>query len=165
MAWTSGLFAVHWQRSMGGDAKTFVTRYLIDLSSTSNTVALYTNTATPVHYGTTAGDWAVYTNAQESAGTGYTAKGQALTAAYAQTNTLTTGTGVLLYSHGAITWTTATITAAGALWFNDAVTAGDTGGVADASFVGVSFAGTYTSTAGSFVVTPAAGGVFSIDFY
>ena len=165
MAWTSGLFAVHWQRTLGGDAKTYVNRYLIDLSSVSNSIALYSNTATPVYYSTAATEWAAYTTTNEASGTGYTAKGVALTAGYSQTNTLTTATGVLLYSHGPVTWTTATITASGALWFNDAVTAGDTGGVEDAAFVGVAFGATYTSTAGSFVVTPAAGGVFSIDFY
>lgn len=162
MAWTaSGLYVVHWMRTLGGDAKTYVNRYLIDLSSTNNTVALYDNTVTPNFSGTTGNVWAAYTTSGEASGTGYTATGQALTAGYSQTVTDVTGT--LKYTHNAITWATATITANGALWYNAAVTAGDTGSVAKPCFVGVSFGGTYTSTAGNFVVTPSGSGVFTID--
>jgi hypothetical protein len=61
------------------------------------------------------------------------------------------------------TWSTATISAYGAILYADALTAGD--GVADALIVGVNFAGGYTSTAGSFTIAFSTNGVFTIDLF
>lgn len=161
----SGLYVAHWIKTVGGTA--YTTRFIIDLSSTSNKVALYNNTLTISFEGTTTGDYAAYTTTNEASTTtnGYTAGGIALTAGYSQSWAITNqSTGMARYYHNALTWSSSTITAYGAIWYNDAVTAGDTGGVADPAYVAVSFGAAYTSTNGNFVVTPNTNGVFTIDF-
>ena len=151
MAWTtSGLFCATFIDIL--DA----TRCLMDLSLTTHKVALYDNSATPNFTG--AGDTA-YTTTNEVAGTGYTAGGLILTGL---SPTVTdAGSGVLKYTHDALSWATATITAYGAEWYADANTAGD--GVAKALLVGVYFDQAYTATAGTFTVTPSGTGIFTVD--
>lgn len=148
MAWTtSGLYVATWIDSL--DA----TQCLLDLSLTTHKWAMYDNSKTP-NFETDA----AYTTTNEVSGTGYTAGGKALTGLNPAVSNVS---GTLKYTHDAISWTTATITAYGATLYADANTAGN--GVADALIVGVYFGGAYTSTAGTFTITPHANGVFTID--
>jgi hypothetical protein len=100
-------------------------------------IALYTNSAS-FTAATTA-----YTATNEVTGTGYTAKGNALTKV---DPTFTTTTAWLDF--GDSTWSTSTITARGALIYNDDLTTP----VADASCIVLDFGSDKTSTAGDFVV-------------
>ena len=149
MAWTtSGLFVAQWIDSL--DA----TRCKFDLSLTTHKVYMTNNSDTPNFSSDTA-----YTTTNEVSGTGYTAGGHILTGLNPAVTESPTGT--LKYTHDAVSWTTATITAYGAKWYADANTAGN--GVADALIFAAYFGGAYTSTAGTFQITPAAGGLFTLD--
>lgn len=97
-------------------------------------IALYTSSAT---LGATT---SAYTATNEVSGTGYTATGQALT------NVTPTTSGTTGYTDFAdATWSTATITARGALIYNDTA-------AGDPSVVVLDFGADKTSTAGDFVV-------------
>lgn len=97
-------------------------------------MALYTSSAT-LGAATTA-----YTATNEVSGTGYTATGQALT------NVTPTTSGTTGYTDfGDVTWSTATITARGALIYNDTA-------AGDPAVVVLDFGADKTSTAGDFVV-------------
>ncbi len=110
-------------------------------NSTGNTfnIALYTNSAS-FTAATTA-----YTATNEVTGSGYTAKGNALT------NVTPTSGGTTAFTDFAdSTWSTATITARGAMIFNDSASG-------DPSVVILDFGGDKTSTAGEFkIVMPTA---------
>ena len=97
-------------------------------------LALYTNSAS-FTAATTA-----YTTSNEVSGTGYTAKGAALT----RVDPSTSGT-TALTDFSDLTFSTATITARGALIFNDSASG-------DPSVVVLDFGGDKTSTAGDFTV-------------
>ena len=97
-------------------------------------IALYTSSAS-LDSTTT-----VYSSSNESSGTGYTAGGGTLT----NLGTSLSGTTAYL-SWDSYTWTTATISAAGALIYN---TSRNNKAVAV-----LSFGGTYSSTAGNFTIT------------
>ena len=97
-------------------------------------LALYTNSAS-FTAATTA-----YTASNEVSGTGYTAKGAALT----RVDPSTSGT-TALTDFSDLTFSTATITARGALIFNDSASG-------DPSVVVLDFGGDKTSTAGDFTV-------------
>ena len=105
-------------------------------ASTGDTfkIALYTSSAT-LSSATTA-----YTTSGETTGTGYTAGGQTLT----NLGVSLSGTTAYL-SFDNVTWTTATITAAGALIYNSSKS--------NKAVAILSFGGSYSSTAGSFTVT------------
>ena len=110
-------------------------------NSTGNTfnIALYTNSAS-FTASTTA-----YTATNEVTGSGYTAKGNALTNV-----TPTTGGTTAFTDFADSTWSTATITARGAMIFNDTA-------AGDPSVVILDFGGDKTSTAGEFkIVMPTA---------
>jgi hypothetical protein len=110
-------------------------------NSTGNTfnIALYTNSAA-FTAATTA-----YTATNEVTGSGYTAKGNALTNV-----TPTTGGTTAFTDFADSTWSTATITARGAMIFNDTA-------AGDPSVVILDFGGDKTSTAGEFkIVMPTA---------
>lgn len=101
-------------------------------------IALYTSSAT-LGASTTA-----YTATNEVSGSGYTATGQALTTVAPSSS----GTTALL-DFNDVTWTTATITARGAMIYNDTQ--------ADRCCVVLDFGSDKTSTAGDFtVIFPAA---------
>lgn len=101
-------------------------------------IALYTSSAT-LDSSTT-----VYSATNESSGTGYTAGGATLTNA----GTGLTGTTAFL-DFDDYTWTSATISAAGALIYNSSDS--------NKAVAILSFGGTYSSTNGNFTVTfPAA---------
>ena len=97
-------------------------------------LALYTNSAS-FTAATTA-----YTTSNEVSGTGYTAKGAALT----RVDPSTSGT-TALTDFSDLTFTTATVTARGALIFNDSASG-------DPTVVVLDFGGDKTSTAGDFTV-------------
>ena len=97
-------------------------------------LALYTSSAT-LSASTTA-----YTTSNEVSGTGYTAKGSSLT----RVDPSTSGT-TALTDFADLTFSTATITARGALIYND----DDSG---DASVCVLDFGGDKTSTAGDFTI-------------
>lgn len=97
-------------------------------------LALYTNSAS-FNAATTA-----YTSSNEVSGTGYTAKGAALT----RVDPSTSGT-TALTDFSDLTFSTATVTARGALIFNDSASG-------DPSVIVLDFGGDKTSTAGDFTV-------------
>lgn len=105
-------------------------------------MALYTSGAT------LDGTTGAYTASGEVSGTGYTATGNVLTG---QTVTLSGSTAIADFAD--TTWSTATITANGAMIYNDTVTTP----VADPSVVVLSFGSDKSSSAGDFtVIFPAA---------
>ena len=105
-------------------------------NSTGNTfkIALYDNSAS-FTAATTA-----YTASNEVSGTGYTAKG------YALTNVTPTSSSTTAYTDfGDATWSSSTITARGAMIFNDSASG-------DPSVVILDFGADKSSSAGDFVV-------------
>ena len=96
-------------------------------------LALYTNSAT-ISKSTTA-----YTTTAEVSGTGYTAAGNTLTSV---TPALSSDTAVCDFAD--TSWTSATITARGALIYNDSQS--------DKAVVILDFGGDKTSTAGTFTI-------------
>lgn len=105
-----------------------------NFSSNTFKIALYTSSAT-IGETTTA-----YSATNETSGTGYTAGGNTLSVSVVPTNT----GNVAYLSFSNTTWTTATITAAGALIYNTSL--------ANAAVCVLNFGGDKTSTAGNFSV-------------
>ena len=105
-------------------------------ATTGNTfnIALYTSDAS-LGAGTTA-----YTTSNEVSGTGYTAKGNALTS---QTPVLSTDTAVCDFSD--VSWTSASFTANGCLIFNDSATG-------DPAVCAIAFGSDKTVTSGTFTI-------------
>ena len=115
------------------------THNFTNTSGNTFNIALYTNSAS-FTASTTA-----YTATAEVVGSGYTAKGNALTNV-----TPTTGGTTAFTDFADSTWSTATITARGAMIFNDTA-------AGDPSVVILDFGGDKTSTAGEFkIVMPTA---------
>jgi hypothetical protein len=115
------------------------THNFTNTSGNTFNIALYTNSAS-FTASTTA-----YTATNEVTGSGYTAKGNALTNV-----TPTTGGTTAFTDFADSTWSTATITARGAMIFNDTA-------AGDPSVVILDFGGDKTSTAGEFkIVMPTA---------
>jgi len=115
------------------------THNFTNTSGNTFNIALYTNSAA-FTAATTA-----YTATNEVTGSGYTAKGNALTNV-----TPTTGGTTAFTDFADSTWSTATITARGAMIFNDTA-------AGDPSVVILDFGGDKTSTAGEFkIVMPTA---------
>lgn len=129
------------------------TQLALDLDLETHRVALFTNSVVSpdltadTAYGVS--PW----NANEVSGTGYTAGGALLTG----TTFTHTGSGVCMWDATDPSWSTATITARGALYYADALTGNN-------AIVAQTFGADITSTAGTFLITLAAGGIFSIDF-
>ena len=97
-------------------------------------LALYTSSAT-LNASTTA-----YTTSNEVSGTGYTAKGAALTRVDPTTSSTTAFT-----DFANLTFSSSTITASGALIFNDSASG-------DPAVCSLAFGGDKTSTAGDFTI-------------
>lgn len=142
---TSGLFvATQVSAGTGG----IVLNYDLE----THKVALFTNAITADLTTNTAYGVAPW-NANEVVGAGYTAGGIALTSTtYAHTSG-----GVVVWDAADPSWPTATITARGALYYADAL-AGDN------AIAAQTFGADIASTGGTFLITLAAGGIFSIDF-
>ncbi len=129
------------------------TQLAVNLVLTTHKVALYTNSVTGTDL-TADTAWNVAPwNANEVSGAGYSSGGQTV----ASTTFAHTGSGVVMWDAADPSWSTATITAHGALYYADAL-AGDN------ILVAQTFGADIVSTAGTFLITLAAGGIFSIDF-
>lgn len=131
------------------------TQLALDLDLETHKVALFTNSlgtadlTTVTAYGVTPFDANEVAN-----GSGYTTGGVALTG----TSWAHTSGGVIVWDASTDpSWAAATFTARGALYYADAL-AGNNGIIAQ------TFGADITATGGTFLITLAAGGIFSIDF-
>jgi hypothetical protein len=138
----SGLYVANWIDIL--DA----TQLAINTSLTTHKWALYTNTLTP-NYSTDVSYSA--TNEVGASGT-YVAGGTVI----ASPTTTESPAGTLMYDMADQAWTSATITARGAILYADAL-------AADNLIVGMTFGSDFTSTAGTFTIQFNALGVFTID--
>lgn len=148
MSWSgSGLFVANFIDIL--DA----TQLAIDLSLTTNKIALFTNSVTPDYnasaanaaYG--AGAW----NANEASGTGYTAGGVNVASP-----TLTGSSGIMTFDLADPSWASSSITARGLLLYANALTP-------KSAICAVDFGADYTTTNGTFLVQVNALGLFTID--
>jgi hypothetical protein len=147
---TSGLFVPTFLTALGAGTTIALD---LDAPATAHKVALYTNSLATADLTANTSYAASPWNANEVVGTGYTAGGQALV-----TNTWAhTAGGVVMWDANDPAWTTATITARGALYYAAGL-AGTQGICAQ------TFGADITSTAGTFTIQLASGGIFSIDF-
>lgn len=128
------------------------TQLALDLDLDTHRIALWTNTGTYDLTVDTAYNVAPW-NANEAAGTGYTAGGALLVG----TTILHTSGGVVVWDATDPSWATTTITARGGLYYADALAGNNI-------ILAQTFGADITSTAGTFLVTLAAGGIFSVDF-
>lgn len=128
------------------------TQLAVDLSLTTNKLAMFTNTITPNFSTDTAYGVSPY-NANEVTGTGYSAGG----AAVASPTITESPTGTLMFDLADTSWTTSTIASARcALLYSNALTP-------KAAIALVNFGADYSTSAGTFLITWAAGGLFTID--
>jgi len=143
MAWTaSGLYVLNWIDLL--DA----TQLAIDTSLTSHKIAMYNNTETP-NFSTEVS----YAVTNEVSGTGYTAGGQVIVSP----TTTESPAGTLMYDMADQVWASPTsVTARGSKLYADAL-------VGNNLIVAHNFTADFTSTAGTFTIQWAAGGVFTLD--
>lgn len=129
------------------------TQLALDLDLETHRVALFTNSVVSpdltadTAYGVS--PW----NANEVSGTGYTAGGALLTG----TTWLHTSGGVVVWDANDPSWSSATITARGALYYADALAGNN-------AIMAQTFGADIVSTGGTFLITLAAGGIYSIDY-
>ena len=122
------------------------TQLAVDLSLTTAKIAMYNNSDTP-NYSTDS----TYSATNEVSGAGYTATGQVVVS---PTNT-ESPTGTLMHDLGDQVWASpTTVTAFGAKYYVAAATK---------LVCAINFAGSFTSTAGTFTIQWASTGVFTID--
>jgi hypothetical protein len=142
----SGLFLPTWIDILD------TTQLAVDLDLETHKVAMFTNTITPNFSTDTAYAAAPY-NANEVSGTGYTSGGTALT-----TTTVTESpTGTLKWDADDASWSTSTITNARCgLCYADALAGNN-------AIVLINFGADYSTTAGTFTIQWASGGIFTID--
>lgn len=149
----SGLYVANWVDAL--DAS----QLAIDLSLTTHKLALLSNSATP-NFDTDAS----WNSTNEVSGTGWASGGVALSAISAggtsASPTLTTSSGSMIYDMNDVSVASTTLTNARACrLYADALTTP----TADALIVLVNFGADYSTTAGTFGIQWAAGGVFAID--
>jgi hypothetical protein len=129
------------------------TQLAIDLSLTSHKWALYTDTLTP-NFSTDVS----YSATNEASGTGYSAGGDTIANLGGNPTTTESPAGTMMYDQDDLQWAAPTsITARGAILYADAL-----GG--NNLIVATEFQGDVTSTAGTFDVSFAATGVFTVDW-
>lgn len=129
------------------------TQLAVDLDLETHKVALYTNSVTGADLTTdTAYGVGAWASNEVANGGGYTTGGALLTG----TTFTHTGTGVCMWDATDPSWATATITARGALYYADALAGNN-------AIMAQTFGADIVSTAGTFLITLAAGGLFSID--
>ena len=127
----------------------------VDLLADTIKAALFTNSVTNPNFDTNTAYAAAPFNANEVAGTGYTAGGAALA-----NDTITVSSGTLVYDADDTSWAGSTITnARGALLYDDTITTP----VADPAIGLVNFGADYSTSNGTFTIQWAAGGIFTID--
>lgn len=142
----SGLFYPTWADILD------TTQLAIDLDLETHKVAMFTNTITPNFSTDTAFNVAPY-NANEVSGTGYTTGGVAVTT----TTVSESPTGTLMWDAADPSWTTSTITNARCgLYYADALAGNN-------AIVLVNFGADYSTTAGTFTIQHASGGILNID--
>lgn len=142
----SGLYVPEWMAIVNA------TQLAVDLSLSTNKIALFTNTITPNYSTDTAWGVAPY-NANEVAGTGYTAGGQVV----ASPTISESPTGTMMYDLADESWATSTITAARfALLYADALAGNN-------AICGITLGADYSTVAGTFLITWAPTGMFTID--
>lgn len=142
----SGLFLPTWIDILD------TTQLAVDLDLETHKVAMFTNTITPNFSADTAYGVSPY-NANEVSGTGYSAGGIALTG----TTVSESPTGTLMWDATDVAWTTSTIASARcALLYADALAGNN-------AIVLVNFGADYSTTAGTFTIQWASGGILNID--
>ena len=143
----SGLFLTTWIDIL--DAS----QLAIDFDSDTNLkVAMFTNSVTPNYSSDTSYAVAPY-NANEVTGTGYSAGGVVLTG----TTVTESPTGTLMFDANDASWASSTISSArGALLFDNSLTP-------KRAIALVNFGADYATTAGTFTIQWASGGIFTID--
>lgn len=142
----SGLYVLTFRDSLNA------TQMALDLTSTSNKWALFTNTVTPNYNTDTAYGTAPY-NANEVTGTGYTAGGVAVAS---PTLTASAG-GILTYDQADLSWANSTLTGVRcALLYANALTP-------KAAVCLVDFGQDYATSNGTLAVNWNAAGVFTLD--
>jgi len=129
------------------------TQLALNLDAEDHKVALYTNSVTGADLTTDTAYGVGAWGSNEVSGTGYTTGGATLTG----TTFLHTAGGVVAWDATDPSWSTATITARGALYYADAL-AGNNGILAQ------TFGADITSTAGTFLISIHSSGLFTIDF-
>lgn len=127
------------------------TQLAIDLSLTTNKMALFTNSITPNYTTDTAYGVAPY-NANEVSGTGYTAGGAAVASP-----TLTAASGIMTFDLADVQWTSSTITNARAMQLYADALAGNN------AICLTDFGADYSTSNGTFLVTINAAGLFTVD--
>lgn len=144
---TSGLFVVTFVDALD------TTQLALDLDLDTHKVALYTNSVTGADLTTdTAYGVGAWASNEVANGSGYTTGG----AAFTGTTFVHSSGGLITWDGTDPSWSTASFTARGALYYADAL-AGNNGIVAQ------TFGADITATGGTFLVTLAAGGVFNVD--
>ena len=146
MAWTkSGLYALSFRDALDTSA------VAVDFLSSLHKIAMYTNTETPAFETETA-----YAATNEVAANGdYVAGGKVVST---PTFAVAGATAILTYDLADEVWASpTTVTARGAKIYADAL-------APKALLVGINFGSDFTSTAGTFTIQWAAGGVFTITF-
>lgn len=142
----SGLFYPTWADILD------TTQLAIDLDLETHKVAMFTNTITPNFSTDTAYGAAPY-NANEVSGTGYTAGGTALTG----TAVSESPTGTLMWDATDPSWSGSTIASARcALIYADALAGNN-------AICLINFGADYSTTAGTFTIQFASGGILTID--
>lgn len=127
------------------------TQLAVDLTSTANKVALFTNSITPNFTTDTAYGTGTYA-ANEVSGTGYTAGGVAVA-----NPTLVGASGVITYDQDPTVWSNSTITNARcALIYADGLTGNNAIALVD-------FGNAFSTSNGTFQITWNAAGVFTLD--
>ena len=130
------------------------TQLALDLDLETHKVALFTNSVTGADLTTdTAYGVGAWASNEVPNGSGYTTGGNAFTSTtYAHTSG-----GTIMWDGADPSWATATITARGALYYADALAGNN-------AIVAQTFGADVVSTGGTFLITLAAGGVFSVDW-
>lgn len=130
------------------------TQLALDLDLETHKVALFTNSVTAADLTTdTAYGVGAWASNEVASGGGYTTGGNAFTG----TTWAHTGAGVIVWDGTDPSWSSSTITARGALYYADALAGNNI-------IMAQTFGADIVSTGGTFLITLAAGGVFSIDF-
>jgi hypothetical protein len=145
---SSGLFVPTFADAMD------TTGLVLNLDLDTHKVALYTNSVTGADLTTdTAYGVGAWGSNEVPNGSGYTTGG----ALFTGTTYAHTAAGVIMWDGTDPSWATSTITARGALYYADALAGNN-------AIVAQTFGADIASTGGTFLITLAAGGVFSIDF-
>lgn len=142
----SGLYLTTWIDVLD------TTQLALDLDLETHKLALFTNSITPNFSTDTAYGVSPY-NANEVSGTGYTSGGTALTS----TTVTESPTGTLMWDAADTSWATSTITNARAgLAYADALAGNN-------AIMLINFGADFSTTAGTFLVQWASGGLMNLD--